>query len=79
MYFINPHIPAYYFNRKKQTEPVDGKFTYCYPNVNQIDKYEVSPEVYDTLKKEMKKNTKVIADNTATVQIFQRTITTTRI
>lgn len=22
MYFINPHIPAYYFNRKKQTEPV---------------------------------------------------------
>lgn len=24
MYFINPHIPAYYFNRKKQTEPVDG-------------------------------------------------------
>ena len=43
MYFINPHIPAYYFNRKKQTEPVDGKFTYCYPNGNRIEKYEVSP------------------------------------
>lgn len=51
MYFINTHIPAYYFNRKKQTEPVDGKFTYCYPNGNQIDKYEVSPKVYKALKK----------------------------
>ncbi len=58
MYFINPHIPVYYFNRKKQTEPVDGKFTYCYPNVNQIDKYEVSPEVYDALKKRDEKEYK---------------------
>ncbi len=79
MYFINPHIPIYYFNRKKQTEPVDGKFTYCYPNGNRIEKYEVSPEVYKALKKEMKKNTKVIADNIATAQIFQHTITTMKI
>ncbi len=55
MYFINPHIPAYYFNRDKQTEPVDGEFTYCYPNVNQIEKYEVSPEIYKALKKRDKK------------------------
>ena len=55
MYFINPHIPAYYFNRKKQTEPVDGKFTYCYPNGNRIEKYEVSPEIYKALKKRDKK------------------------
>ena len=51
MYFINPHIPAYYFNRKKQAEPIDGKFTYCYPNGNQICKYKVSPKVYKALKK----------------------------
>ncbi len=55
MYFINPHIPAYYFNRKKQTEPVDGKFTYCYPNGNKIEKYKVSPKVYKALKKRDKK------------------------
>ena len=50
MNIINPHIPAYYFNRKKQTEPVDGKFTYCYPSGNQIEKYKVPPEVYNELK-----------------------------
>ncbi len=55
MYFINPHIPAYYFNRKKQTEPVDGKFTYCYPNGDKIEKYKVSPKVYKALKKRDKK------------------------
>ena len=58
MYFINPHIPAYYFNRKKQAEPVDGKFTYCYPNGDKIEKYEVSPEVYNALKKRDKKEYK---------------------
>lgn len=58
MYFINPHIPVYYFNRKRQTEPVDGKFTYCYPNINQIDKYEVSPEIYVALKKRDEKEYK---------------------
>lgn len=55
MYFINPHITAYYFNRRKQTEPVDGKFTYCYPNGNKIEKYKVSPKVYKALKKRDKK------------------------
>lgn len=55
MYFINPHIPAYYFNRKKQTEPVDGKFIYRYPNSNRIEKYEASPEIYKALKKRDKK------------------------
>lgn len=55
MYFINPHIPAYYFNRKKQAEPVNGKFTYCYPNGNKIEKYKVSPKVYKALKKRDKK------------------------
>lgn len=54
MDIINPHIPAYYFNRKKQTKPVCGKFTYYYPVGNKIEKYEVSPEVYKALKKKDK-------------------------
>ncbi|MDE6585529.1 MAG: hypothetical protein K2K80_02475, partial [Clostridia bacterium] len=51
---INPHIPAYYFNRKKQKKPVCGKFTYYYPIGNKIEKYEVSPRVYKALKKKDK-------------------------
>ncbi len=51
MYFINPYIPAYYFNRKKLTDSVNGRFIYCYPNGNKIEKYEVPTKVYKALKK----------------------------
>ncbi len=50
MYFFNPHIPAYFYNRKKYKKNADGKYIYYYPDIENLVKVEVSKEVYQALK-----------------------------
>lgn len=55
MYLFNPHIPAYFHNRKKYKRTANGKYTYYYPNRNHLVKVEVSKKVRLALKNRDKK------------------------
>ena len=50
MYFFNPHIPAYFYNRKKYKKAANGTYAYYYPTRNHLVKVEVSKRVRLALK-----------------------------